>query len=296
MTAHKKIGIRWTVGDVSAEGFQALQFSAWGASRMFRDEADYAICVNSVPVDYAKDQTGEVPQQVCWRSITASDVPALFHRRLDQDMAEGVAWKFAPLRIFPDRHELSLDNDCIVWAIPNVIRHWLRASEFCLMAADVCRCFGQFAHLCGPEPRNSGIRGLPPDFNLEAALWEVLSKTPATLRSELDEQGLQAAALSRKNELLAVPVHDVTVCSPFPPHLPFVGSCGAHFVGLNARDLGWSIDGIAASQLTRELWKRLRPEICRRVGYQRLRNPNLTRLAQVREPGGDPNAKEASRI
>ena len=34
-----------------------------------------------------------------------------------------------------------------------------------------------------------------------------------------------------------MPVADVTICSPFPPHHLALGRCGAHFVGINAKQL-----------------------------------------------------------
>jgi hypothetical protein len=57
----------------------------------------------------------------------------------------------------------------------------------------------------------------------------------------------------------------VTICSPFWPHRDSLGRCGAHFVGLNARDLPWSYDGRPASDVTRENWERLAPEIYARI-------------------------------
>ena len=92
---------------------------------------------------------------------------------------------------------------------------------------------------------NSGIRGLQPGFDLDAALRAALatrrsrSGAPLKLDSELDEQGLQVAALSLAMPLRLVTLREVTICSPFHPHLPQLGECGAHFVGLNARHLPW---------------------------------------------------------
>ena len=65
---------------------------------------------------------------------------------------------------------LSLDNDCILWEAPPAIRQWVEEDDptRCVAAEDVLACFGQFAPLCGPEPRNGGIRGLPPAFSLIA--------------------------------------------------------------------------------------------------------------------------------
>ena len=123
-------------------------------------------------------------------------------------MAEGVGWKLAPLRMFPDRHEIALDNDCILWELPPALRAWLERepAQGCLLAEDVRACFGQFAAYCGSAPRNSGIRGLPPGFCLETALRAMLDVHPVQLASELDEQGLQAAALARCGTLDVVPL------------------------------------------------------------------------------------------
>jgi hypothetical protein len=266
-TESKKLGVRWTIGDVSREGFEALRFSAWGAWKLFGNLADYVICVNSVPLHAARQSAGDLPAQVAWHTVTEADLPRFLRDYLDSGMAEGVAWKFAPLRLFPRRFELSFDNDCILWAIPDDMRVWLASNSvrLSLIAEDVKSCFGHYAEVCGTEPRNLGIRGLPPEFDLAAALEIILREIPAELNSELDEQGLQLAALSLGANPLAVSLDDVAVCSPFPPHLPHLGRCGAHFVGLNSRRLPWTLGGREASDITRDNWFRLKSAVARNV-------------------------------
>ena len=107
------VGIRWTIGDVNERGFEALRLSIWGAWRAFGPDAAYVVCVNTVSPEEARARTGPVPHAVVWRP--ASDLPGFLRGHLEAGMAEGVAWKVAPLRCFPDRWELSLDNDCIFW-------------------------------------------------------------------------------------------------------------------------------------------------------------------------------------
>jgi hypothetical protein len=230
----RPIGIRWTIGDVSERGFEALRLSIWGAWRLFGAEALYTVCVNSLPAGAARRRTGHVPTPVVWQACD-SQIPGFLKRHLDAGLAEGVAWKLAPLRLFPDRFEIALDNDCILWLAPAAILDWLSNADpdACVLAEDVVPSFGQFAACCGPAPRNAGIRGLPPGFDLEQALADTLAANPVTLASELDEQGLQVAALSRAGDPLVVTLEEVAVCSPFPRHREHLGSCGAHFVGLN---------------------------------------------------------------
>ncbi|MDB5038808.1 MAG: hypothetical protein JWQ35_2336 [Bacteriovoracaceae bacterium] len=263
-----KLGIRWTIGDVSDSGFEALRLSVWGAFRAFGSDVSYAIYVNSIDLEVARRKTGDLPESAEWRKSEIVNIPDFLAKRLDPRMAEGVAWKFAPLQAFPDRYELALDNDCILWEVPKTIAEWLnRLDETqCLVAEDVRACFGKFETYCGSQPKNSGIRGLPPQFSLEKKIREMMELHPVRLESELDEQGLQIAALSRVAPLAVVSIEEVSVCSPFPPHMPNLGIYGAHFVGLNAKQRHWNYDGKPAEELTREHWKKWRPEVYRRVG------------------------------
>jgi hypothetical protein len=263
----KRLGLRWTIGDVSREGFEALGFSIRGAWKIFNTDASYAVCVNTIPITQARELVGEVLADVEWHAVTFDDLPDFLKPHLDGGMSEGVGWKFAPLRLFPEHYELALDNDCILWEMPEAIGLWLGDSHDgrCVIAEDVKTCFGQFEKFCGPEPRNSGIRGLPPGFDLEQAMKTVLRQHPVALRSELDEQGLQCAAVSLQQPAFGVKVDEVTICSPFPPHLKYLGKCGAHFVGLNAKQLPWESAGRPASDLTREHWLYHRDVVCQKV-------------------------------
>lgn len=231
------LAVRWTIGNVSKRGFDALRLSILGAYRIFGPTAAYVVCVNSIPLTAAQARVGPVPRAVTWRQADRCDVPAFLDAYLDGGLAEGVAWKFAPLRLAPDRFELALDNDCILWRMPDAIRNWVAGGhpDACVLAEDVVPAFGRFADLCAPFPRNTGIRGLPPGVDLARALRETLAVRAVRLTSELDEQGLQVAALSRSRPPLVVLSNEVTICSPFQPHVPQLGSCGAHFVGLNMK-------------------------------------------------------------
>lgn len=131
--------MRWTIGDVSERGFEALRLSLLGAIGVFGVDARYAVCVNTAGARRARAATGDVPAEV-----------------------------------------LRIDADGLAPA-------WLR----------------------GPE--------------------------------------------------------DVTVCSPFHPHLPHLGRCGAHFVGLNARHLPWAYFDRPADAWLAEHWARHRDQLERNV-------------------------------
>lgn len=258
------LGIRWTIGDVTDAGFSALRLSITGAHRVFGPAARLAVYVNTIGVAQARRRCGPLPAAVEWHDASAA-LPRWLLPHVDEGLAEGVAWKLAPLQAFPEHHELALDNDVILWAMPPAISRWLAEPDACLVAEDVRACFGRFHELCPAAPRNLGIRGLPPRFDLETAMLGVLARRPVRLTSELDEQGLQLAALGTARAVHVVSVDDVTICSPFPPHLPHLGRCGAHFCGLNARDLGWSLEGRPATHWVREHWRAHEPTVTARV-------------------------------
>lgn len=260
--------VRWTVGDVSVAGFEALRLSTHGARRIFGPAARYVVCVNTVPLDRAQALTGPVPPEIQWLDATDALSP-LIAEHSDASRAEGVGWKFAPARLALDRPELHLDNDCILWSLPTALAAWLSdGAGRCLLAEDVATMLGQFQGLCGPEPRNSGIRGLPPGFDLEAAFADILRQTGITLRSELDEQGLVALACSRPVAPHVVGVDEVAICGPLAPHRQTLGRCGAHFVGLNAKRLPWTYQGQPGEAHVRQHWRRLRPQLYAALGLE----------------------------
>ncbi len=213
-------------------------------------------------------RTGELPAGVSWLDIS-DQIPKWFASYVGQGMAEGVAWKLAPVRVFPSAFELSLDNDVILWAIPPAIKDWLESGDqdACLMAADMLPALGQFSALCSNRALNSGIRGLPPGFDFETRLQAMLLETGIILESELDEQGLQAATLLQ-SKLFVVGTEDVSICSPFPMHQQHLGRCGAHFVGLNPKYTPWTLEGRPAHEVIRERWDSHLPQLNRLVGVR----------------------------
>jgi hypothetical protein len=247
--AYVGLGIRWTIGDVRDRGFCALRLSILGAYRLWGDAAEYVVCVNTIPVAEARARTGEVDAPVTWEAAPATP-PAWLRAALGHGMADGVAWKLAPIRRFPDRLELSLDNVVVLWSEPPALAAWRADGGRCLLAADVCPAFGRFSSLCGARALNTGIRGLPPGLDLEARLRALLADGAVRIEHELDEQGWQVAALVGDDPLV-VSVGDVTICSPFPPHLSYLGRHGAHFVGVNTRRLPFPLYDGRPSELVR---------------------------------------------
>lgn len=287
----RRLGLRWTIGDVTPRGFEALRLSVWGASRLFGGDAAYVICVHDLPLATARERAGSLPDGVHWRETGPEDVPDFVREHMADNESRNMLWRLAPLHVFHERYELALDNTCVLWALPTAVREWLRGEAgHCLLAADTCRGVGQFSDVCSPEPRNTGIRGLPPGFDYASALQSVLAAHPARMVSGEDEQGLQIAALESFGAPLVVSTDEVAICSPFPRHVLHLGTHGAQFVGLNARDLPSSHEGRRAVEWIAEHWDRHRAEVERRVFDQRagttagVRSPAGTRPARFAKP------------
>jgi len=263
-----RLSVRWTIGDVSKFGFESLALSICGARRIFGSQARYTVTYNTITLTELRERLGEIGDGIEWCDATGL-LPDFIDQALDAGRAEGAGWKLAPplLDTLPC---LSLDNDCILWAIPDAIARWLEhAHDSCcaVVAEDVRACYGQFTPLIpGDFACNLGIRATSAGFPLTSALRRVLEDNQVVLHSELDEQGLQLAAIMRHCVPDRVRLDEVTICSPFPPHLPYLGTAGAHFCGLNANVLPWEFYGRPALDCVREHWLRHRDTIAARVG------------------------------
>lgn len=266
-----QLTVRWTIGSVRPRGFEMLRLSIACAARLFGSKTRYVVCVNTISAAEACRRTGPLPVEVEWIDVTRADLPRVLRPWFDKDLSEGTGWKLAPLRLDPDRYELALDNDCILWRTPAPMLQWLQSADGGLLAEDVARCLGVFDAACPPGSFNSGIRGLAPGSGFETALAAILEEVRnsgrASLRltSETDEQGLQAAAVCRLRPLFLVTTDEVSICSPFWPRSSHPGTCGAHFVGMNAHHIPWDYYDRPADVCLHEHWERHRPSLYERA-------------------------------
>lgn len=290
-----RLAVRWTIGDVRDRGFEMLRLSISCAVRLFGPQAKYLVCVNELTTEEAQRRTGELPSHAGrlleWQTVSRADLAPQLTPWLgtgEHGCIEGMGWKLAPLRTFPDSYELAIDNDVILWDLPAGMRRWLSEPASFLFAEDADRCFGAFDPQCeasvarlGVRGLNAGIRGLPPGVDLGAALTLALTQAdadsrrlsdkPLDLSGEIEEQGLQAAAMASLPGLLGGTLHlvhlaEVNLSSPFWPKTPNFGTCGAHFIGMNARHIPWNYYDRPADDWLANHWAASRAELYYRAG------------------------------
>ena len=269
-----RLALRWTIGEVRERGFEMLRLSILCAHRLFGPSAKYLVCVNSLSINTAQQRTGPVPAAVEWREVTKHDLPRRLQSYFDESLIEGMGWKLVPPRVFPDMYELALDNDCILWDLPHGMRQWLQSGNGALFAEDVDRCLGSFDSLCPQGKFNAGIRGLAPGIDFEQILESVLRDARRLVGAEnhftgeIEEQGLQAAAVCRIAPLFLVRTSEVSLCSPFWPRSPEFGTCGAHFVGMNAGHIPWTYYDRPADSWLKEFWHQKRTMLYSKAGLR----------------------------
>lgn len=210
--------VRWTIGDVKPAGHKSLELSIKKFTQLY--DVDVVVCHNCdvASLDY-------LPQEI------------LYDQRQDWKIKPvGVSWKLYPPRLDSTRHEMVIDNDIIIEERIEEIDRFFN-SDSTLLLEDVTRTYGQFENYVPPEYCiNSGIYGMPPEFNLQKYIdfyikkWEINALGEHSESKTFDEQGLIAISLLNYPSFAIIPETSVTICER-----EFKKSKGMHFIGLNRR-------------------------------------------------------------
>ena len=212
--------VRWTIGNVKPAGYECLARSIDNFTNLY--DVDVKVCHNC-----SVDNLKNIPSQY------------LYDQRQEWSIEPmGVAWKLYPPRLAPERHELLIDNDIIIEKHIEEIDKFFN-SNCTLLLEDVTRCYGKFEKHVPPEYCiNSGIYGMPPDFNLDKFIdffaktgWEVNAKGEYESSKTFDEQGLVAFSLLSHPSYVIIPNTSVRTCER-----EFEEGKGMHFIGLNRRE------------------------------------------------------------
>lgn len=211
---------RWTIGPSTPAGYECLRKSIDSFLKFY--EAEVVICHNCPP---------ETISHICIGDFI--DQTKLEHKI----KPIGVAWKLYPPRIDVNRYEIQIDNDIVFEEEIPEISTFLNNDCTLLLQGD-SRTYGRFERYV-PEGYeiNSGIYGMPPEFNLQKYVdfyckkdWELNAHGQHEQSKTFDEQGLVALALLNYRKHAIIPATSVTNCEH-----ELVQSKGMHFIGLNRR-------------------------------------------------------------
>lgn len=210
--------IRWTIGRVHQYGHKSLDLSIKLINKLYGDAFDYFVCYNSIQrreLKYLeKYNVSFIEQDPASLSCTPS----------------GVAWKLYPPRLRMESHELFIDNDLVLFKKLDKINQFLLSNSV-IYTEGLFGLYGNYKpHVSLRKFLNSGIIGIPPNFNFKAKIEAIIKPW----NDYFDEQGLVASIFSEFNgEKICISTTEIAVCNgrilPDFTH-------GCHFCGLNRGD------------------------------------------------------------
>lgn len=217
--------IRWTIGDVSRQGFDCLKKSVSKMIEMYgTSDFEYFVCYNGIPE--SKIQIRERNVVLLKQEAFCDSLPIPPH---------GPSWKLYPPRIDILKNEIFIDNDIVLHKKIDLNER----QDFCFISEAVRKCYGALdAHVVSPLNMNSGFFRVPAGFDLGSKLSYVIHEFNVDWRkSHFEEQGAVAYLVSNSPHFM-VGLDKIKITWQNPSS--FVGEYGTHFIGLNGgQDFYW---------------------------------------------------------
>lgn len=203
---------RWTIGDCSPIGISILEKSIQQAKKIFKDfNFKFFVCLNSnsptvekiclkhkIELINPKWESFPLPKEIIPEDCDLRSPHGIPRGR------QGSFWKLCPPRISINSHEIVCDNDLIFNKCPKEIKNFLD-SERTLVTEENIFSFGKYKkHIS--KPYNSGLYGLPPNYDFTKKIIETWKKTgqmqPLLSR---DEQGIILLTLLSNGNYIEIP-------------------------------------------------------------------------------------------
>ena len=215
---------RWTIGPTTPEGLKCLELSIESFLSLY--DAYPVLCYNCCNANLGPILEKFQHLELLDQTKIISEIKPI-----------GVAWKLHPTRVYPDSHEISIDNDIVFNERIPEIDEFFKGNGTLLLEGS-SRNYGRFEkHVPKGFRINSGIYGMPPGFNLQKYFdfylgamgqWEINAFGEHKQNKTFDEQGFVATALLNSPKFAIIPESTVTNCER---HL--INGKGCHFIGLN---------------------------------------------------------------
>lgn len=214
--------IRWTLGNVSEDGFDVFLESIKSWKRFYGD-LSFIVCYNEAISKHVN-------------KIIEMKIPALNQMQEYNDNVQKYlwkpslcGWKLYPPRLNLNSYEIFCDNDIILTKKINIIDEFLH-SNMVFSCSAISRCFGCFDKFI-PEGLkfNNGLFGIPPFFDLELKIKEmqIMSGNENWL-DFFDEQGIVSSIFLKHHNFQTISMNEIYNCS-----IEFKYCNGIHFCGIN---------------------------------------------------------------
>lgn len=213
--------IRWTIGPVSDNGFECLNYSYKKIFEIYGDYFDYLVCYNNLDARQIK----KLPR------IKQTDQKKLKKEINIEFPKKNPAWKLYAPRFNLNGYEILLDNDIVIYK--DIFSNLLNKENIFVTEA-ISRSYSKKYENLIPKNFNinSGFLCLPPNFDFQEEISkEIINLKINKWENFFDEQSLVAIILSKQNARI-ISLKDIFVCYSEMREANY----GLHFVGLNANN------------------------------------------------------------
>lgn len=217
--------VRWTIGDVSENGFICLEHSIKNFIKNYENKFDYYVCYNTIDekkLNYIKKYPVKLLNQ------------NNYVKELKIKPKNHPCWKLFPPRINIHTHEIFIDNDLILYEKLPLINKFLKNNNMLIISEAKYRAYGNFCKLINTNDKmNTGFFGLYPNFDFKNEINKTLDKKIiSNWDIHSDEQGLVAYIFQNYEYRL------ISTKKIFVGHtkLPLNDNLkGIHYIGLNVK-------------------------------------------------------------
>ena len=222
---------RWTLGPVSKDGKDVLCESVNKFQELY-PEFERWICYNHTSIEDLNLNAFFLKQENTYFLLSDPNPDEKWE-------PVGCGWKLVPPRIDINSYELFIDNDVVFTKKIPSINEWLE-SDLPLISKDIYRIFGNFDHLVRKDLKVcAALFGLPPGFDFEQKINQVLGKNPEPLGG-FSEQGLTASIVTNEEDWIQN--SDFYVSTSYNEKFPSPTPSVIHFSAVNrSAHVGWSI-------------------------------------------------------
>lgn len=220
--------LRYTIGKVSKAGWDIL-YESIRMIRKIYPEFDVAVCYNNLSEqDKLRLRNFDVELH-----DQDSINPGFRFIEKDDGRVRNFAWKIIPGRLRPSTHELWVDNDIVIRNRFPCLDRWLESNTG-IISRGFNKDYGVFTddmHLMAKEACCAGFFGLPPHYDLDKTIHEVIGDYEM---EGFDEQGFIAKVVTDIEGYILIPRREIALLSEYwRPRADFWFPPAIHFARAN---------------------------------------------------------------